>query len=82
MKPRYGYKYAVLRLDRGGQCGATQDTTNYILDPTFVPISDDTLPYLLKYYYPIPETVTSFSDFQGKWYYDADHQNEVAELNG
>lgn len=77
---RYAFKYAQLRAD--GLCLGLQDTTDLYLDPLYVPIEDDTLPYLLKYYYPIPETVTSFSDFQGKWYYDADHQNEVPELNG
>ena len=77
---RYAYRYAVLRTN--GLCTATQDRTEYILDPLYVPIEDDTLPYLMKYYYPIPTTVTSFSDFQGKWYYDVAHQNEVAELNG
>lgn len=31
---------------------------------------------------PIPETVTSFSDFEGgKWYYDAEFTQEVPELN-
>lgn len=77
---RYAYKYATLRAN--GLCDGVQDTTNYILDPLYVPIEDDSLPYPLKYYYPIPATVTSFADFQGKWYYDAAHQNEVAELNG
>ena len=27
------------------------------------------------------DSVTSFDDFQGKWYYDAAHQNEAPELN-
>lgn len=66
MDKRYGYKYAVLR--ENGMCIATEDTTSYILDPLYVPIADDTLNYLLKYYHPIPESVTSFNDFQGKWY--------------
>ena len=65
---RYGFKYATVR-------------ENGILDPYYIPIEDDSLPYLLKYYHPIPETVTSFDDFQGKWYYDAEFTQEVAELN-
>ena len=80
MKRRYGFKYATIRAN--GMCDGVQDTTNYILNPLYVPIEDDTLPYFLKYYYPIPVTVNSFDDFQGKWYLDADHQNEATELNG
>lgn len=80
MSTHYAYKYATLRSN--GLCDGVMDTTNYILRPDYVPIEDDTLPYLLKYYYPMPESVTSFDDFYGKWYYDEAHQNEVAELNG
>lgn len=77
---RYGFKYAVVRTT--GLCIEVQDTTNYILDPLYVPIEDEDLPYLLKYYHPIPESVTSFSDFEGgKWYYDAEFTQEVPELN-
>ena len=76
MATNYAYKYAVLELSMGGICLEVQDTTNYILRPDYVPIEDDTLDYGLKYYYPIPATVTSFDDFQGKWYYDADHTQE------
>lgn len=80
MSTHYAYKYATLRSN--GLCDGVMDTTDYILRPDYVPIEDDTLPYLLKYYYPMPESVTSFDDFHGKWYYDESHQNEVAELNG
>ena len=79
MDARYGYKYACLRTS--GLCTATEDTTDFILDPLYVPIPDVNLPSLMNYYYPIPEVVTSFNDFHGKWYYDAAHQNEVPELN-
>lgn len=79
MNARYGYKYAVLRTS--GLCTSTQDTTDFILDPLYVPISDDTLPYLMKWYHPIPESVTSFDDFQGKWYSDSAFTVEVPELN-
>ena len=79
MERRFGYKYAIIR--ENGMCIEVQDTTNYILDPLYVPIEDDTLPYFLKYYHPIPESVTSFSDFQGKWYTDSTFQTEVPELN-
>lgn len=71
---RYAYKYA--RIESNGMCVEVQDTTNYILNPLYVPIEDDTLPYFLKYYYPIPTSVTSFDDFQGKWYLDAEHTTE------
>ena len=76
---RYGFKYATIRAN--GMCDGVQDTTNFILDPYYVPIDDDSLPYPLKYYHPIPETVSSFDDFHGKWYYDAEFTQEVAELN-
>lgn len=71
---RYGYKYA--QIMENGMCVGVQDTTNYILNPLYIPIEDDTLPYFLKYYYPIPQTVTTFDDFQGKWYLDAEHTQE------
>lgn len=77
----YAYKYALLRLDRGGICGGTQDTSDYILRPDYVPIEDDSINYLLKYYYPIPETVTSFADFQGLFYLDAAHTQPFEEGN-
>lgn len=80
MERRYGYKYAIVR--ENGLCTSTEDCTDYILNRLYVPVDDVSLPYLMKYYYPIPAAVTSFADFQGKWYYDAAHQNEVAELNG
>lgn len=76
---RYGFKYAIVRDN--GLCTGKQDTTDFILNPHYVPIEDDSLPYLMKYYHPIPETVTSFDDFHGKWYYDAEFTQEVAELN-
>lgn len=74
----YAYKYAVL-VD--GQCWELQDTTNYILRPDYVPIEDDTIEYFLKYYHPVPETVTSFDDFQGLWYLDAEHTQLFEEGN-
>jgi hypothetical protein len=79
MGMQYAYKYATIM--NNGLCIGTQDTTSYILDRLYVPIEDDMLPYLMKYYYPIPDTVTSFDDFQGKWYADAAHTIEVPELN-
>lgn len=79
MGARYGFKYA--RIMENGFCRGVSDTTNYILDRLYVPIPDDSLPYLTKYYHPIPETVTSFDDFQGKWYADKNFSIEVPELN-
>lgn len=76
---RYGYKYAIVM--ENGMCIEVRDSTDFILDPLYVPIEDNTLPYLLKYYHPIPESVTSFSDFQGKWYTDSTFTVEVPELN-
>ena len=81
MATNYAYKYAVLNMNYGGMCIAVQDTTTYILDPTYVPIQDDTINYALKYYYPIPETVTSHDDFQGLWYLDAAHTQLFEEGN-
>lgn len=74
-----GYKYA--RIMDSGLCRGKTDTTDYILDKFYVPIEDDTLPYLMKYYHPIPDNVASFNDFQGKWYADAEFAEEVSELN-
>lgn len=79
MERRYGFKYAIVM--ENGLCRATEDTTDYILDRLHVPIDDVTLPYLMKYYHPIPATVTSFNDFQGKWYADSAFTVEVPELN-
>ena len=74
MQPRYAYYYAVIR--ENGLCTSKEDTSNYILDRLYVPIDDFDADYFLKYYYPIPDTVTSFDDFQGKWYTDAAHTQE------
>lgn len=74
----YNYKYAILT---GGQCWGMQDTTNYILDPNYVPIVDDSIDYLFKYYWPIPESVSSFDDFQGLWYLDEAHTQFFEEGN-
>jgi hypothetical protein len=72
VQPRYAYYYA--RLQAGtGLCRGVTDSTDYILDPLYVPIPSADRVYLLKYYWPIPETVTSFDDFQGQWYTDAAH---------
>lgn len=80
MSLNYGYKYACLDTDNA-QCIGVMDTTDYILRRDYVPIEDDSLPYLLKYYHPIPDTVTSFYDFQGLWYSDAEFTTLVPELN-
>lgn len=79
MGVNYGYKYA--RIMANGMCRGITDTTNYILDPLYVPIEDETINYVLKYYHPIPETVTSFDDFQGLWYLDAAHTQLFEEGN-
>lgn len=72
MAQNYAYYYAV--LDRNtGMCNELQDASDYVLDPYHVPIDIYDWNYLFKYYYPIPETVESFDDFQGQWYADAAH---------
>ena len=73
---RYAYYYGVIGDTTNGRCTGVDDTTNYILNPVFVPIPEYNGNYLFKYYWPLPETVTSHDDFQGKWYTDAAHQNE------
>lgn len=80
MAMTYAYQYAKCRVS-DGLCTATQDTSTYILNPTYVPIDDADGPYLLKYYWPLPDIVESHDDFQGKWYSDAAHTIEVPELN-
>lgn len=75
----YAYKYARIRTN--GLCTAIQDTSDYILDPLYVPIEDNSVNFALKYYYPIPEEVNSFADFQGLFYYDAAHTRPFDEGN-
>jgi hypothetical protein len=72
MAVNYAYAYAIINLETG-MCFQVDDTTNYILDRRYVPIPEANGNYGLKYYYPIPEAVSSFDDFQGSWYYDAEH---------
>lgn len=73
MAINYAYQYAVLGNLTNGRCTQVLDTSEYILDPAYVPISEYNRNYALKYYWPIPETVESFDDFQGQWYSDAAH---------
>ncbi len=75
MATNYAYAYALINLTTG-MCFQVQDTTDYCLNRQYVPIDPYDEDYLFKYYYPIPETVTSFDDFQGKWYTDAAHITE------
>lgn len=75
----YAYKYA--RIRENGLCTGIQDTSTYVLDPLYVPVTDDTVNFALKYYYPIPETVTCFADFQGLFYLDAAHTQPFEEGN-
>lgn len=81
MAVNYAYKYAIISDVTNGWCLEMQDTSDYILDPTFVPIESADINYLLKYYWPIPETVTSFDDFKGLWYLDAAHTQLFEEGN-
>ena len=79
MAINYAYKYALIRAN--GLCTGVQDTSDYVLDPLYVPIEDDSINYLLKYYHPIPAEVNSFADFQGLFYLDAAHTQPFEEGN-
>lgn len=77
---QYAYYYARVQADTG-LCISVVDSTNLYLDPTYVPIPEYNRGYLLKYYYPLPETVTNHDDFQGQWYTDAAHTILAEGLN-
>ena len=70
---RYAYCYAIIDDVDTGLCMGVDDTTSYILDRTRVPVPEYSYDYAFKYYWPLPTTVTSHSDFQGKWYDDEEH---------
>lgn len=72
MAVTYAYFYARINTTNG-MCVGLKDTSNYILSNDHVPIDVYDENYLMKYYWPLPETVTSFDDFQGQWYSDAAH---------
>lgn len=72
MATNYAYAYAIINLTTG-MCFQVDDSTNYVIDDQYVPIPEYNNNYLLKYYYPIPNGVTSFDSFTGSWYYDAAH---------
>nr|DAI35720.1 MAG TPA: hypothetical protein [Caudoviricetes sp.] len=72
MAVNYAYHYAIIRLT-DGMCISTSDSTNYIVRRDYVPIYPYNENYGLKYYYPIPESVSSWDDFHGNWYWDAAH---------
>lgn len=79
MAQQYAYKYAY--INNNGLCVGLRDQSDICLNVNHVPIEDDTIDYLLKYYYPIPETVTSHDDWQGLWYLDAAHTQLFEEGN-
>lgn len=72
MATEYAYAYALINLTTG-ECFQVTDSTNYVIDRKYVPIPEYREDYLFKYYYPIPESVSSFDDFTGQWYTDASH---------
>lgn len=73
MSLQYQYCYATVR-ERDGLCTGTLDTSAYTLLRTHIPVEYEYVDsYVLKYYWPLPETVESFDDFQGQWYSDAAH---------
>ena len=75
MAVNYAYYYATIR-ESDGLCIRVRDTSDYILDRLNVPISEYNGNYIFKYYYPIPDSVSSFDDFQGRWYTDNTHRTE------
>ena len=70
MAVNYAYYYA--RILENGECIEVIDCTTYIDAPDHIAIPEPSRAYLLKYY----------NRADGKWYYDADFQNEATELNG
>ena len=73
MSINYAYHYAIVQ-ESNGLCLETQDSSVYRLIRNYIPIDDaHSGEHLLKYYWPLPETVTSFDDFQGQWYTDEAH---------
>lgn len=79
MSVNYAYKYAYIEDD--GMCTGLADSSSIYLTKHYVPINDDSIDYLLKYYWPIPEVVTSFADWQGLFYLDAAHTQPFEEGN-
>lgn len=80
MQFRYAYKYAKIR-ESDGMCIGSADTTEYIVDRIHVPVPNLNVSYVLKYYWPIPDVVTSHDDWQGLWYLDAAHTQLFDEGN-
>lgn len=72
MAANYAYYYAIINPNTG-MCTELRDSSILVYDPCYVPVETYTLNYCFKYYYPIPEIVESFDDFQGQWYKDAAH---------
>ena len=75
MATNYAYYYASIE-EPDGFCVGVRDTSSYILDRLEVPIPEPDPNYMMKYYYPIPDSVSSFDDFQGRWYEDPAYQVE------
>ena len=72
MATNYAYYYGIINANTG-MCEEVRDSSILVLNPCYVPIETTDLNYIFKYYHPVPETVTSFDDFQGQWYSDAAH---------
>ena len=72
MALNYAYYYASIE-ESDGFCNRVRDTSDYILNRLQVPIPEYNMNYMMKYYWPIPETVTRHDDFQGQWYEDESH---------
>ena len=70
MATNYAYYYA--RILESGKCVEVIDDTSYIDASDHIRIPEPSRVYLLKYY----------NRADGKWYYDAEFQNKVTELNG
>ena len=71
MSINYAYNYAEIDPDTN-MCVGVHTGTHPSEDPNWVEIPEYIDDYCFKYY----------NWDNGKWYYDAAYQNEVAELNG
>ena len=70
IEPRLAYNYAI--IDETGWCYEVRSTSMNCDDEAFfIPIPEYNDIYMDKYY----------NVANGKWYHDAEFQNEVTELN-
>lgn len=63
--------YAV--IDDAGKCYEVRHSIIPVCDPHYVVISNYSIEYLSKYYWPVLKFVDCDTDFSGDWYLDASH---------